>query len=49
MEQRYITLTNPTYNSAAGTLTWSGTLGADVTIPSGHAISLDVPSAQNGV
>lgn len=44
-----VTLTNPTYNSATGLLTWSGTRGSDVTIPAGQAISLDITTNQAGV
>lgn len=43
------TLTNPTYNASAGTLTWTTTLGSDVTIPAGQAIALNVTTAQSGV
>ena len=42
-----ITLTNPIYNS--GLLTWTATLGADVTVPAGAAITLQVTTAQAGV
>jgi len=35
-----ITLSSPTYNSTTGTLSWSGTLGSDVTVPSGNALKL---------
>lgn len=45
----FATLTNPTYNSAAGTLTWSGALASNTTIPAGQAIGLTVTSAQSGV
>ncbi len=44
-----ITLTNPIYNSATQLLTWTGTLGADVTVPNGQAIALQVTTAQAGV
>ena len=44
-----ITLTNPTYNSGTGLLTWTGTLGADVTVPAGQAIALQITTAQSGV
>ncbi len=43
------TLTNPTYNAATGLLTWTGTLGADATIPTGEYISLFVSSAEAGL
>ncbi len=42
-----ITLTNPTYSG--GLLTWTATLGADVTIPAGQAIALRITTAQAGV
>ncbi|MBC7886182.1 MAG: SprB repeat-containing protein, partial [Saprospiraceae bacterium] len=41
-----ITLTNPSYNSSTGLLTWTGTLGSDVTVPSGKAIVLEVTTNQ---
>ncbi len=44
-----VSLINPTYNSATGLLTWSGTRGSDVTIPAGQAISLDITTNQSGV
>jgi hypothetical protein len=43
-----ITLTNPTYNSGTGLLTWTGTLGADLTVPAGEAIELDITNLQSG-
>ena len=43
-----IVLTNPAYNSVAGTFTWTGTLAADDTIPGGSAIALDIASLQAG-
>jgi Bacterial Ig domain/Secretion system C-terminal sorting domain len=42
-----ITLNNPTYNS--GILTWTATLGSDVTVPAGQAISLQITTALAGV
>ena len=42
-----ITLTNPTYSG--GILTWTGALGADVTVPAGQAIALKVTTAVAGV
>lgn len=45
----FATLTNPTYNSTAGTLTWSGALASNTTIPAGQAIALAVTSNQSGV
>jgi hypothetical protein len=44
-----ITLNNPIYNSATKLLTWTAVLGADVTVPSGQAISLQFTTAQAGV
>lgn len=44
-----INLTNPSYNSGTGLLTWTGTLASDVTVPAGQAISLVVTSIQSGV
>lgn len=43
------TLTNPVYNSGAGTLTWTHTLSSNVTIPAGSTVTLDVTTAQSGV
>ncbi|MCL4201928.1 MAG: hypothetical protein KJ000_05495, partial [Pirellulaceae bacterium] len=45
----FATLTSPTYDSGAGTLTWSTTLGSNVTIPAGQSIALEVTTAQSGV
>ena len=42
-----ITLNNPTYSG--GMLTWTGNLAADVLIPAGNAISLQLTTAQAGV
>ncbi len=44
-----ITLSNPTYNSATGLITWTGTLASDVTVPSGQALALDISTSQQGV
>jgi len=44
-----ITLSNPTFNSTTGLLTWTGNLPAEITIPSGQAISLQITTAQTGV
>ncbi len=41
-----ITLTNPSYNSTTGLLTWTGTLGADFTVPAGKAIVLEITTNQ---
>jgi hypothetical protein len=44
-----ITLSNPAYDSGTGLLTWSGSPGADVTVPAGQAIRLEITNAQSGV
>ena len=44
-----ISLSPPTYNSGTSLLTWTGTLGADITIPAGQAIVLQITTAQAGV
>ena len=44
-----ISLSNPVYNSFSNLLSWTGVLGADVTVPSGQAISLIFTSAQAAV
>ncbi len=44
-----ISLGSPTYNSGSGLLTWTGTLGSDVTVPAGQAIALQITTAQAGV
>ena len=43
------TLSNPVYNSVTGSLNWTGTIPADITIPSGQAITLTVLTNQSGV
>lgn len=44
-----VTITNPVYNSVSGLLTWTATLAADATVPSGESLVLDITSAQPGV
>lgn len=44
-----IVLNSPTYNSTTGVLIWTGTLPADMLIPGGQAITLDLSVAQPGV
>jgi len=44
-----ISLNNPIYNAGTGMLTWSGLLGADVTVPAGQSIVLTITTAQAGV
>ena len=44
-----VTITNATYNSGSGTLTWSSTLGGAVTVPSGQAIALTVSNYESSV
>ena len=45
----FISLSNPVYNSSSKILSWTGTLPADVNVPSGQAIALNIASAQAGV
>ncbi|MEZ4868799.1 MAG: SdrD B-like domain-containing protein [Caldilineaceae bacterium] len=45
----FFTLTNPVYDSGAGTLTWAGALGSDITLPAAQAVVLEVTSNQSGV
>jgi hypothetical protein len=45
----FISLSNPVYNSASKILSWTGVLGADVTVPTGQAVALTITSAQPGV
>ncbi len=42
-------LVNPAYNSSTGALSWSTTLGSDVLIPAGSAITLTINTSQAGV
>ncbi|MBK9486069.1 MAG: T9SS type A sorting domain-containing protein [Chitinophagaceae bacterium] len=44
-----ISLTNPVYNSGTKVLSWNGSLGADVMVPSGQPIDLVITTAQGGV
>ncbi len=44
-----ITLSNPTYTSGTGLLTWTGVLGSDVTIPAGESIVMEISTTQAGV
>ncbi len=44
-----ITLTNPVYNSSTKLLTWTGTLGADITIPAGQTLALQITTSQANV
>ncbi len=44
-----ITISNPVYNAATGTLNWAGTIPADISVPAGSAISLILNTNQNGV
>ena len=43
-----ISLSNPTYNSGTGLLTWTGTLGSNVTVPAGQTITLVITNLQSG-
>ena len=45
----FISLSNPVYNSASKILSWTGVLGADVTVPTGQAVALTITSAEPGV
>jgi uncharacterized repeat protein (TIGR01451 family) len=42
------TLSNPTYDSGSGVLTWTGNLGSEVVIPAGSSIALEVISGEAG-
>ncbi len=42
-------LTNPVYNSTTRLLTFNGAVGADVTVPNGQALQLQITTAQSGV
>jgi uncharacterized protein YjdB len=44
-----LSLSNPTYNSSDGKLTWTATRGTDITIPQNQAITLQITTAQSGV
>lgn len=44
-----VNLTNPSYNSGTGLLTFTGVPAADVTVPAGDAITLVLTTAQTGV
>jgi hypothetical protein len=44
-----IVLTNPSYNSILGLLTWTGSLPSEITVPAGQAIELEISSAEAGV
>ncbi len=44
----FATLNNPVYDSAAGTLTWTGNLASAVSIPAGQAVSLVVANGASG-
>jgi hypothetical protein len=44
-----VTLSNPVYNAASKILSWTGTLVADATIPTGQALDLVITSTQTGV
>ena len=45
----FATLTNPTYSSGTGLLTWSQTLISPVSIPAGQSISLVVTNNESGI
>lgn len=44
-----ITLSNPVYSTSSKIIGWTGTLGADVTIPTAQALELVITSSQPGV
>lgn len=44
----FATLTNPTYNSGASTMTWSTTLGSVYTLPAGDTIKVDFTKNDSG-
>lgn len=41
-----ITISNPTYNSTSGLLTWTGNLGSDITVPAGQSVVLEITTNQ---
>ncbi|MCF8245313.1 MAG: DNRLRE domain-containing protein, partial [Saprospiraceae bacterium] len=45
----FATLTNPTYDSGTGLMTWSQTLSGSVLIPTGEAISMEVTNNEPGI
>ena len=44
-----ILLSNPTWNSGTNLLTWTGSLGSDVTVPAGEAILLGITTNESVV
>lgn len=44
----FATFANATYNSGVGTLTWSGVLSSDVTVPTGESIILTITNYEPG-
>ncbi|MEP3837328.1 MAG: LamG-like jellyroll fold domain-containing protein [Algibacter sp.] len=44
-----ITLTNPTYNSSTGLITWTGALGSDTTVPLAQSIALTITTTELNV
>ena len=44
-----ITLVNPIYNSTTGLVTWAGSLAADIIVPGGQTITLNITTQQAGV
>ncbi|MBX3010174.1 MAG: DUF11 domain-containing protein [Caldilineaceae bacterium] len=43
------TLSNPTYNSTTGALSWTGAVASNITIPAGQALGLTIASNQSNV
>ncbi|HMP74159.1 MAG TPA: Ig-like domain-containing protein, partial [Kiritimatiellia bacterium] len=43
-----LTLSSPSFNAGTGLLTWTGTLGSDVTVSAGSSLALDVISGEGG-
>ena len=44
----FATLTNPVYNSSAGTLSWTQTLGSNYSLPAGQKVSLVITRNDSG-
>ena len=42
-----ITMSSPVYTSATGLLTWTGTIGANMVVPAGAAMALDITNNQS--
>ena len=44
-----LTMSAPSYDSGTGIISWTGTIGSDVTVPASGAVVLDITTAQSGV